>query len=145
MIILNTNVRSGLMQPKPFPQVAAWVAKHVATELATTSITEAEIPYGIQILMNVSVEMVCLRLQKLCSLKILGGEYSPSTATPHERFQRLKLIAERSANPSVTLMPRSPLLPKRAGPNARRAMRWILQSAGWLLLIPGTTCEPPQQ
>ncbi len=50
MIILDTNVISELMRPNPFPQVAAWVAKHAATELATTSITEAEILYGIEIL-----------------------------------------------------------------------------------------------
>ena len=50
MIVLDTNVISELMRPKPFPQVAAWVAKHAATELATTSITEAEILYGIEIL-----------------------------------------------------------------------------------------------
>jgi predicted nucleic acid-binding protein len=50
MIILDTNVISELMRPKPFPHVVAWVAKHAATELATTSITEAEILYGIAIL-----------------------------------------------------------------------------------------------
>ncbi len=50
MIILDTNVISELMRPKPSPQVAGWVAKQVATELATTSITEAEILYGIEVL-----------------------------------------------------------------------------------------------
>ena len=50
MIILDTNVLSELMKPKPSPQVAAWVAKQPATELFTTSITEAEIFYGIELL-----------------------------------------------------------------------------------------------
>jgi predicted nucleic acid-binding protein len=50
MIILDTNVLSELMRPKPSPEVVAWVAKQPATELFTTSITEAEIFYGIEIL-----------------------------------------------------------------------------------------------
>jgi len=50
MIILDTNVLSELMRPKPSPRVAAWVAKQPATELFTTSITEAEVFYGIELL-----------------------------------------------------------------------------------------------
>ena len=50
MIILDTNVLSELMRPKPSPRVAAWVAKLPAKELFTTSITEAEIFYGIELL-----------------------------------------------------------------------------------------------
>jgi predicted nucleic acid-binding protein len=50
MTILDTNVLSELMRRKPSPRVVAWVAKQPATELFTTSITEAEIFYGIEIL-----------------------------------------------------------------------------------------------
>jgi len=50
MIILDTNVLSELMRPKPSPRVVAWVAKQLPAELFTTSITEAEIFYGIELL-----------------------------------------------------------------------------------------------
>ena len=50
MIILDTNVLSELMKPQPVPQVAAWVAQQSGTELFTTTITEAEIFYGIELL-----------------------------------------------------------------------------------------------
>lgn len=50
MIILDTNVLSELMRPKPSSQVAAWVSKQPADELFTTAITVAEILYGIEIL-----------------------------------------------------------------------------------------------
>jgi len=50
MIILDTNVLSELMRPQPSPRVAAWVAEQPAAELFTTSITEAEIYYGIELL-----------------------------------------------------------------------------------------------
>jgi len=50
MIILDTNVLSELMRPKPSPRVSGWVAKQPPTELFTTSITEAEIFFGIELL-----------------------------------------------------------------------------------------------
>ena len=50
MIILDTNVLSELMRSKPSPGVVAWVARQPAAELFTTSITEAEIFYGIELL-----------------------------------------------------------------------------------------------
>lgn len=50
MTILDTNVLSELMKPTPSPRVMAWVAKQPATELFTTSITEAEIFYGLELL-----------------------------------------------------------------------------------------------
>jgi len=50
MIILDTNVLSELMRPTPSPRVAAWVSRQAVTELFTTSITEAEIFYGIELL-----------------------------------------------------------------------------------------------
>jgi predicted nucleic acid-binding protein len=50
MIILDTNVVSELMKPGPDPSVHAWVKKRMRTELFTTSISEAEIFYGIELL-----------------------------------------------------------------------------------------------
>ena len=50
MIILDANVLSELMKPRPSPTVVAWVAKQPAVEVFTTSITEAEILYGIELL-----------------------------------------------------------------------------------------------
>lgn len=50
MIVLDTNVLSELMRPKPSARVVAWVAKQPAAELFSTSITEAEIFYGIELL-----------------------------------------------------------------------------------------------
>lgn len=52
MIILDTNVLSEFMRPKPSARVASWVSKQPAAELFTTSITEAEIFYGIELLTN---------------------------------------------------------------------------------------------
>ena len=50
MIILDTNVLSELMRPKPSPRVVKWVSNQLEAELFTTTITEAEIFYGIELL-----------------------------------------------------------------------------------------------
>lgn len=50
MILLDTNVVSELMRPRPEPKVAAWIAKHPATEFYLSAVTEAELRYGVEVL-----------------------------------------------------------------------------------------------
>jgi predicted nucleic acid-binding protein len=47
MIILDTNVVSELMRPRPAPTVVAWLQRHPSRDLFTSAITVAEIRYGI--------------------------------------------------------------------------------------------------
>lgn len=48
MIAVDTNVVSELMRPAPDPRVAGWVRSQPGRELYTTSITLAEVRYGIE-------------------------------------------------------------------------------------------------
>ena len=50
MIILDTNVLSELMKPKPTTKVVDWMAAQPAASLYTTSITQAEILHGLMLL-----------------------------------------------------------------------------------------------
>ncbi len=50
MIILDTNVISELMRPSPSPNVVDWVAGQVAPNLYLSTISEAELRYGVEIL-----------------------------------------------------------------------------------------------
>lgn len=50
MIILDTNVLSESLRPVPEPQVLDWLARQPANLLFLTSVTQAEILYGISIL-----------------------------------------------------------------------------------------------
>jgi predicted nucleic acid-binding protein len=50
MIVVDTNVLSELMKPSPAASVARWIAAHPAQSIYTTSITQAEILYGILLL-----------------------------------------------------------------------------------------------
>lgn len=50
MILLDTNVISELMKPAPSPVVEAWLGAQPIAGLFTTTITEAELRYGIALL-----------------------------------------------------------------------------------------------
>lgn len=50
MIILDTNVLSELMKPRPAVPVLAWIAEQPAAGLYTTAITQAEILHGLMLL-----------------------------------------------------------------------------------------------
>ena len=50
MIVLDTNVISELMRPTPDARVMAWMAQQPMAGLFTTTITQAEIFYGLALL-----------------------------------------------------------------------------------------------
>lgn len=50
MIILDTNILSEALRPVPEVRVLDWLARHPAPSLFLTSVTQAEILYGIAIL-----------------------------------------------------------------------------------------------
>ena len=50
MIILDTNVLSELMKSQPDKSVVRWIGIHKATSLFITTLTQAEILYGLEIL-----------------------------------------------------------------------------------------------
>ncbi len=50
MIILDTNVLSELMRPEPSETVLSWVNDHPTSSLFLTTITQAEILYGLLIM-----------------------------------------------------------------------------------------------
>lgn len=50
MIVLDTNVLSELMRPRPNPDVVAWIDEQRLTTLFVTAVTEAEIRAGIAFL-----------------------------------------------------------------------------------------------
>ncbi len=50
MIVLDTNVLAELMRPSPEPDVVDWVAAQPPASLFTTTVTQAEVLYGIAVL-----------------------------------------------------------------------------------------------
>lgn len=50
MLILDTNVISELMRPTPEASVVDWIARHPGGSLFTTTVTEAELRFGLSLL-----------------------------------------------------------------------------------------------
>ena len=50
MIVLDTNVISEMMRPLPAAVVSAWFALHARATLFTTTLSQAEILYGLALL-----------------------------------------------------------------------------------------------
>jgi predicted nucleic acid-binding protein len=50
MFVLDTNVLSAIMGSRPVPEVAAWVAAQPEEQLFTTSVCQAEVLAGIEVL-----------------------------------------------------------------------------------------------
>jgi predicted nucleic acid-binding protein len=50
VIVLDTNVLSEMMRPDPDSAVASWISARAASSLFTTTITQAEILYGLELL-----------------------------------------------------------------------------------------------
>ena len=50
MIVLDTNVLSEVMKPRPSAAVLSWIAAQEPLSIFTTTITQAEILYGIEML-----------------------------------------------------------------------------------------------
>jgi predicted nucleic acid-binding protein len=50
MIVLDTNVLSEMMGPKPEPTVETWLANQAPADVFITAVTEAELRYGLALL-----------------------------------------------------------------------------------------------
>lgn len=50
MIVLDTNVLSEMLRPQPDPGVMSWLDSNTRWMIATTSVTRAELLYGIEIM-----------------------------------------------------------------------------------------------
>lgn len=89
MIILDTNVLSELMRPKPSARVVAWVAKQPAAELCTTSITAAEIFYGIELLGKSKRRQGLLAAAEAMFTEDLGGRIFGFESDSARAFSKL--------------------------------------------------------
>ncbi len=94
MIILDTNVVSELLRPEPAPQVANWVRGRDRRELRTTSITLAEVWYGIarlpdgrrkQVLLAAADEIFSAFEDQVLPLDVAAAEYYAVIAGNRER------------------------------------------------------------
>lgn len=99
MIILNTNVVSELMKPEPLARVTAWVGQQPAAELFTTSITEAEIFYGIELLAHGKRRNVLLETAEATFAEDFAGRIFAFDSHAARTFARLAAHARGRGHP----------------------------------------------
>jgi toxin FitB len=97
MIVLDTNVVSELMRSEPAPQVASWVRSRDRRELFTSSITLAEIRYGIarlpagrrkQVLLDAADDVFRAFSDQILPVDAMAAEHYATTASARERSGR---------------------------------------------------------
>lgn len=99
MIVLDTNVVSELMRASPEPVVIEWLERHDATTLRTTSVTVAEIHYGIARLGDAGRRLALARAadavfqtfpdQVLAFDRVAAETYGPLVAEQERRGQSI--------------------------------------------------------
>ena len=99
MIILDTNVLSELMRPKPSARVTAWITEQRATELFTTSITEAEIFYGIELLSRGTRREALLAAAEAMFAEDIGGRVLAFESEAARVFSKIATHRRRSGKP----------------------------------------------
>jgi len=77
MIVLDTNVVSEMMKPAPEPRVEEWLARQLPFDVFTTSITQAEIFYGIELLAKGKRQDHLLRLAEELFEEDFAGRLLP--------------------------------------------------------------------
>ncbi len=94
MIVLDTNVVSELMRAEPAPGVANWVRERDRRELRTTTITLAEVRYGIarlpdgrrkQLLLTAADDIFAAFADQLLPVDIAAAEHYAAIATSRAR------------------------------------------------------------
>jgi predicted nucleic acid-binding protein len=94
MILLDTNVVSELMRPEPAAQVASWVRSRDRRELFTSSITVAEIRYGLarlpdgrrkQVLLDAADDVFRAFADQVLPLDVAAAEHYAIIASARER------------------------------------------------------------
>jgi predicted nucleic acid-binding protein len=98
MIILDTNVVSELMRAEPAPQVTAWVRARDRRELRMTSMTLAEIRYGIARLPDGRRKQVLLDTADDI-FRAFSDQVLPVDAAAAEQYAIIASTRERAGKP----------------------------------------------
>ncbi|HXM42960.1 MAG TPA: type II toxin-antitoxin system VapC family toxin [Bryobacteraceae bacterium] len=99
MIVLDTNVVSEVMNPKPSAQVLSWMASCPQELLCITTITEAEILYGVELL-PAGKRRAALQADIESMLKVeFAGRILPFDEQAARAFSRLAARRRSSGRP----------------------------------------------
>lgn len=101
MIILDTNVLSEVMKAAPSPQVSAWLEGRPPLQLFTTTITQAEILYGVELLPSgkrrAALELAIERIFE----RAFEGRILPFDSEAARAFARIAWLKRAAGRPGT--------------------------------------------
>jgi predicted nucleic acid-binding protein len=99
VIVLDTNVISELMRPKPHAGVLAWVAAQPRARLCTTCVNQAEILYGIAALPAGRRRTALATAAEAMFAEDFSGRILPFNAAAAARYPEIVLTRRRGGSP----------------------------------------------
>lgn len=103
MIILDTNVISELMRPAPGAVILRSLSKYSADELHSSSVTLAEILYGIEVLPAGKRKSDLLAGAERLFSAVLGGRILPFDESAAQAFARIAAARRTMGRPIAEL------------------------------------------
>lgn len=98
-ILLDTNVVSELMRPMSSPAVLNWISKQPALHLYTSSITVAEILYGIEVLPHGQRRRELLEGAERMLTKVFAGRILAFDEAAARSFSQIAAHRRRNGRP----------------------------------------------
>ena len=103
MIILDTNVISELMAPSPAVEVERWAAARPATSLFATSVTQAEILFGVRLLPKGRRRDRVEAAAEALFAKVFAGRLLPFGSDAAVAYARIAADRRRRGSPISSL------------------------------------------
>lgn len=103
MYVLDTNVLSAMMRPRPVPEVAAWIDSQDEDLLFTTAISQAEILSGIAIMADGRRRLDLATAAQAIFAEDFTGRVLPFDGEAALAYAELFAVRRRSGRPAATL------------------------------------------
>ncbi|MDQ3036740.1 MAG: type II toxin-antitoxin system VapC family toxin [Myxococcota bacterium] len=103
MIVLDTNVLSELMKPRPSMAVVRWVDARSVASLYTTSLTEAELLHGIALLPNGKRRDAIDAAARAMFEEELAGRVLPFGSAAARAYAEIAAARRRAGRPIATI------------------------------------------
>ena len=102
MYILDTNVISAVMGSQPVPEVAAWIAAQPEEQLFTTTVCQAEILAGVEVMPEGRRRRGLLAAAKAIFSIAFDGRILPFDEKSAELYAEIFAARKRSGKPTAT-------------------------------------------
>jgi predicted nucleic acid-binding protein len=99
MIVLDTNVLSEALRPKPSSKVAEWMRSCPTTVLFTTTITEAELLYGVALLPDGKRRRSLESAVRLIFVQDMAGRVLPFDSAAAQAYAEIAATRRRAGRP----------------------------------------------